>query len=537
MHSLLGSGGFERLALCLSLVLVGPAPAQGDEPSTEELMRAARREHGRKAKRYAAMVEEVGEAVETALAERTWRGGPGEGEERPLSGHPLLAHLEVLRADALAMAEGRENPESTVEKLERHPWEEELEFLLGLAYGAERAVPDHDNGFIDLGRSPMPPPGWPDLLTNHYLHGLEEIVGWQYGVETGKRPSYRGRESDDRPVPAAELPPWEELRVLLEGCTPDAALFGVQRFTHLVHSRLAERRRQDAGEIPHMDDFLVMLDSKWNGFQFELPETGERVAFVQPVHWLFTNGEGFVFQFPRGESIAMAGDIPFFSIQTYTRFAELYLDRRMDPGDFIAANEEAREVRAAFVRERSHLSRYKALIDVFARAVLAPNLRYPTYLSSYDYPDGELPAAREIDYDLDMPRRHAIVVWAWSAKDPDVVADFLYDELLTREELRFPSKESLVVAFTLVVREKHDELLSAVGERITRERDGEAVLDTPGYAVGDYEREFSPYATYRTTEGEPSSAHLAHSFHAFHRPLVEGVRAAARAAVLEATGD
>ena len=323
----------------------------------------------------------------------------------------------------------------------------------------------------------------------------------------------------------------------LEGSTPATALYGVPRFTHMVHSRLAERRLKDEGATPHMDDFLVMLDSKWNGFQFEVPETGERVAFVQPVHWLFIDGKGFVFQFPRAEPLARVGDIPFFSVQTYSRFADLYLGQRVGFGDFIAFNEKARQVQAAFSKEQRSLSRYKALIDVFGRAILAPNLRYPTYLSAYDYPDGAMPLGREIDYDFDMPRRHAILVWAYVGKDPAALADFLYDHLFTREDLRFPSQEGLAVQLTLMVRQMEEELVRGVAERIAQEREGEAVLNSPGYEVGDYEREFSPYPEYRALVGRPSAAYLAYSFHEFHRPIFEHIRAAAREVVEEATKD
>ncbi len=50
--------------------------------------------------------------------------------------------------------------------------------------------------------------------------------------------------------------------------------------THVIHSRLAERRAE-SGEEPRMDDFLTLLDSAWNGFYFEIPYSKKRMAIVR----------------------------------------------------------------------------------------------------------------------------------------------------------------------------------------------------------------------------------------------------------------
>lgn len=495
-----------------------------DDPSVDELMRAARTNFKRSDRRYEALVDEVEEAVLEAIAGATWRGGPGEGVEKPLREHPFFTLVDALADEARTVAGRKKNSEQTTALLTKYPWGSQLELLLGIAYGSDRPVPDHQNGFIDLGTAPAPPPGFPDLVTNLYLYGLGEIVGWQYRVKPGKRPKYEEREPKDRPLMATELPAWERLRIYLQGTLPEVPLFAIPQLTHRIHSRLAERRRAASGDPPHMDELLAFLDSKWNGFAFDIVDSKVRMTVVQPVHALFTDEAGFAFQFEPSRRLASVGDLPFISIQTFQQYAVVFRGERVGPGDFIGKTPAAIAVQGQFARESNYLARYRELVDVFVRAILAPDLRYPTYLANFDYPGGKVPEAREIDYAFDMPRLHALMVWAYVGKDPGALADFLYDHLLHKELNRFPSEVALTVQLTLLVRDMAPEMLQAIAARIAQ-------------GGGDYEREFSPHVTYRDAQGTAAPTYLAHSFHAFHRPRAELIREVARAVVLEEIGE
>ena len=494
-------------------------------------MRELRRKYKRSEKKYDAVVDRVEEAVDAAIAAATWTSGAGTGEERPLREHPFFSLVDGLSAEAKEQAAKRKNPDETVAKLTKYPWNSQLELLLGLEYGADRAVPDHERGFIDLGTAPMPPPGFPDVVINQYLYGLGEIVGWQYRVKSGKRAKYEGRKPKDRPTMASAPPSWERLRIYLLGSVPEVSLYAIPQLTHRIHSRSAERRLEGSGDRPHMDEFLTLLDSKWNGFVFDVPHTKNRTAFALPAHALFTEDGGFVLEFAPGQRLAHAGDIPFIAIQTYEQYAKLYRDERIGPHEFIVDTPEAKAVRQQFTKESTYLAKYKRLIDLIVRAILAPDLRYPTYLANYDYPDGKIPEVREVDDDLDMPRRHALMVWAYVGKDPEALADFVYDQILSKQANRFPNDVSLPVQFTLRVREMEGEMMKAIAARIVQERGSPAVGSGDGHTVGDYEREFSPHAAYRDARGEPTSAYLAHSFHTFHRSSAEVIREAAHAVV------
>lgn len=514
-----------------SKVISSPHASQADEQAVDDLMGALRRKFQKSTKEYDAAVERIDEAVNSAIKEATWLGGLGDGTERPLAEHPFFTLIDRLAKDALEPTKEKKNSKEKVALLTQYPWSSSPEFLLGLSYGAEREISKHSRGFISLGQAPVPLPGFPDLLVNHYLYGLDEIVGWNYRVRRGKQPKYEGRSVKTLPELATVLPSWERLRVHLLGSTPEVALFAIPQLTRQIHSRLAERRSEGSSERPHMDEFLTLLDSKWDGFVFDGPGARENTAFVIPAHWLFTDTRGFSYQFRASQALAGVGDLPFLAIQTFEQFATLYRNESLTRWDFIGSTPKAVEVRRQFDQESSYLIAYKKLIDMIVRAILVPNTRYPTYMASYDYPGGRVPPVREVDYAFDMPRRHAPLVWAYVGKDPEALADFLYDEFLSNEAYCFPQRESLSTQFLLRSREMESEMLKSIAERMAGDSGGAPERDNA--AAGDFEREFSPHLTYRTARGDRSAAFLAFSYHSFHGLPARVIREAAREAIFK----
>jgi hypothetical protein len=159
-------------------------------------------------------------------------------------------------------------------------------------------------------------------------------------------------------------------------------------------------------------------------------------------------------------------------------------------------------------------------------------------MAEYDYPGGTVPPVREVDYAFDMPRRHALLVWAYVGKDPEALADFLYDEVLSVAEHRFlPDKPltkervALLTRFLVRSREMESEMLKSIAERMA-EDSGDAP-EGGNATAGDFEREFSPHLTYRRARGEPSAACLAFSYHSFHGLPARVIREAAREAILK----
>ena len=104
-------------------------------------------------------------------------------------------------------------------------------------------------------------------------------------------------------------------------------------------------------------------------------------------------------------------------------------------------------------------------------------------------------------------------------------------ELLDQEKNRFPSAVSVAVECTQLVRQREQDLLQAVAGHAAVER------ERKGGEPGDYEREFSPNATFLEPDGALSSDALLHSFHAFHAPLAAAIQDAAYAVLLEEIGD
>jgi hypothetical protein len=409
--------------------------------------------------------------------------------------------------------------------LERFPWDTELELVLGLQFGSDRPVPQHENGFIELGSAPEGFPGYPDLLPNEYLWGLDEIVSWQNAVGGKSGRDFAGRGPKEASSSATEMPAGEAVRVGLLGALPDVPLFAIPELTRRIHARLAERRRSASGEAAVMDQVLAFLDSKWNGFTFQAPYSEDTFAIVRPVHALYTENNGFLGHFPTAQHLSEVGDMPFVAVQTYAQHANAFQGEQKTAREFVGAPGGGER----FLSECNYLAGYKKLVDELVRALLAPNLPFPRYLAVFDYPQGKSPAARDAA-GYDVPRAHALLAWAHAGKDPLALADFLHDELLTQETNQFPSETSPAIALTLLVRQREQELLAGIAEKIRAER--EAHAGEPG----PFEREFSPFPTYLETTGTPATVHLLHSFHAFHEPVTSAIRDAAFAVVLKELG-
>jgi hypothetical protein len=176
------------------------------------------------------------------------------------------------------------------------------------------------------------------------------------------------------------------------------------------------------------------------------------------------------------------------------------------------------------------------LIDQIVRAILCPTLRYPEYLLIVDYPKDKLPVERKIDRTFDVSRRHALLVWAYVGKDPVKLADFLHDNVLDKEANRFPQNVTFSAAFTTAVREKEPEMMKAIAARIAEERASGSSGADAKRGPSDFEREFSPYATYLEAQGDPASDFLLHSFHAMHERVAKLIQDTAYAVLQKEAG-
>ncbi len=282
-----------------------------------------------------------------------------------------------------------------------------------------------------------------------------------------------------------------------------------------------------------MDLFLTILDSKWDGFLIEVPFEKEPIPYVVPLHDLLTNTRGFSFLFPGSSALQASGDLPFLSITTLLQYTEVLRGEELSGKDFIRKTVPGLTARQEFDGDTVYLSRYKSLIDLIVRALVSPEIPFPEYLSVYDYPKGAPPAARDLDISFDVPRRHALLLWAALGEDPEALADWLFEEVFSKEENAYPLSVSLPVAFLTAVREHEPELLAAVAKRIEEARAGSGEGNENSFLSADFEREFSPFPVLLSTEGAPGATALAHSFQYFHEPLAETIRQAAYAAILE----
>lgn len=500
----------------LALTWIAPAAVPRGEPtSVDEAMVALADQYKTAEKKYEALAKKIEQAAEKAIEAAEWRPAGEGGTARPLAQHPRAAYLAQLSA---SVAAGKRTSASAAALLEVFPWRESLELIEGIQYGSDRPIPKNENGFIDLGAAVAPCAGFPDLSLNTYLWGLGEVVGWRYRVDDKKSPRFEGRGPKDAPETLDELPGWEHVRVALHGVRADTALLALPALTHAIHARGVERRRQASGELDAFDRFAALLDSRWNGYLVQLPYTKTPVAIVSPVHAAIVDRKGFLFRFPQSEHMGEVGDLPFISVTTQRDYGKHFLDLAVTPGDLIRNTPDAKRLIERFWEDCTYLSRYKLVVDLIARSVLTPSVPLPLYLAAYDFKDRALPADGAAEGDFDVPRAHALLVWAWSGGDPAKVADFLHDEIVAVEGHRYPSKAALQILFSTKVRERQAELLNSIAERVVAERAARAA----GQGPGDLELELSPYATWGGSEA-PALSHLVRHYHAFHEPLAKAV--------------
>jgi len=523
------SQGGVGLVLAPSLLALVPAlfGGQAERPTPDQLFLDLRAKYKQDDKKYDALVTKVDKAVRKALASTALPGDTDPG--RHLDRHPFVTLVNELSAAAKTGA-GKASAAATA-FVTSYPWSSQLELAEGLQYGSDRPIPPHESGFIRLGNLPEPAPGFPELLVNQYLFGLHEIAGWQSGVEQKTPLAFRGRTPRaPPPAMARALPTWEALRLYLQGVLPEVALFAIPELTHRIHARLAERRRSADGKAAPMDELLALLDAHWNGFFFQSPNSKIRTAFVVPVSALIADRRGFVYRFAEGEHYGGTGDIPFVSVLTLQSYAKAMRSEQFTPRDFIAKEAGASAATQAFWQDCVYLGRYRALVDLFVRALLAPGHPLPAYLESFEYPGTKMPDERSTARALeDVGRKHALLLWAFVGNDPVALADFLHENLLDLEVNRFPKNTSLERELAYLGKKREAELLAAIQSRLTKERD-------PAGKPGDLEREFSPHATYLDPASEAATGYLVHSFHSFHAPLARAIRDAAYEVLLAELG-
>jgi hypothetical protein len=489
-------------------------------PSPEEALAQLLAKHKQNEKKYEALVAKIDKAVRAALA-ATPMSGPDGAPARTLSAHPWVKFVDQLTAEVKSeLKSGGAKPAEASALLARYPWSKDLEFVEGLQYGSDRPVPTHENGYVALGALPDPPPGFPELGVNQYLYGLHEIVGWRACVDQKKTLLFRPRTASD-PSPGIEtaLPPWEAIRVYLSGSLPEVSLYAIPRLTHKLHARLAERRLVD-GKPAALDELLALLDSRWNAFTFQTPYAKARTAIALPVGWLIADRKSFVYRFPLGMQLSSSGDIPFVSILTIQKYAQIFRDQTLDAHDLIARSPDGAAATDAFWQDCVYVSRYRALIETFVRAILAPGFAFPEAMEPYDFPGGALPAERSAAAEIDVSRKQALVLWAFREMDPTAVADFLHENLLDLEVNRYPKNASLHTEFAYAVRKRYSEMFATIQGRIARE------------PQGDFAHLFSPNATYLDTTTPAKTGTLVHSFQQFHEPVSEAIREAAYAVVM-----
>jgi hypothetical protein len=500
--------------LCAALLAgAGSDPGSGNGPATvDEAMVALLGQYKTAEKKYEGLAKKIEQAAEKAIESAAWRPAGEVGPARPLAQHPRRAFVAQLAASLGA----KRTSESAQELLEQFPWRASLELVEGIQYGSDRPIPKNENGFIDLGAALAPCSGFPDLSVNTYLWGLGEVVGWRYRVDDKKSPRFEGREPKDAPEALRELPGWERVRVALYGVQADTALLALPALTHAIHARGVERRKGPKGELDTFDRFAALLDSRWNGFLVTLPYAKLPLAFVSPIHASIVDRKGFLFRFPQSERMGEVGDLPFISVTTQRDYGKHFLDLSVTQGDLIANTPDAKQLIERFWEDCTYLSRYKLVVDAIGRAVLLPGVPYPQYLADYDFKNGTLPGADAGEGEFDVPRAHALLVWAWAGGDPPKVADFLHDEIVAVEGQRYPSKAALQLLFSTKVRERQAELLKELAARVEAERSARA----EGAGPGDLELEFSPFASFGASDA-PALSHLVRHYHAFHEPLAK----------------
>jgi hypothetical protein len=509
-----------------------------DRPSVDELMSRLQAKYKQADKKYETLADDIEKEVRKALKSTVWLSEKDAGTPRHFTEHPFFTLVDQLSKTAQSepsRAEAKKNANRDA-LLVKFPWIPRVELDIGLDGGSDRPVPANEKGFIALGTSLDPVRGFPELQTNQYLYGLQEIVGWHTGIKAGKKVVYEGRDPKKPPVMETALPSWEKIRVFLQGSLPEVPLFAMPWLKHTIHARLVERRKLPSGAVSRMDEELAFLDSKWNGFTFQVPFSKERLVVVYPMHVLMTDRKGFFNGFPQSEQMSKVGDLPFISIQTYQQYAQAFLGQKIGGSEFVHNAAAATGAGDKFQADCAYLSRYKSLIDQFACAILSPNLPYPQHMAFVDYPKGKMPSDRKLDPAFDVSRKYALLVWAYVGKDPAKLADFLHDNLLDKEANRFPNNVELASLFTVMAREKEKEMMQGIASRIGDERKASSASDKSQPSPSDFEREFSPYPIYLDSKGEPASDLLLDSFQAFHEQATKVIQDAAYTVVQKEIG-
>lgn len=502
-------------------------------PTPDETLQRVEDKLGNNERRYDKLLKDVDAAVQAALVSASWgpEGEAGEESSRTLASHPHLLPVQELHDAALARMKRRKNPREVVEQLDRYPWHKLLELPRGLEHGSDRPIPKNDNGFIHLATPGERLPGYPELHVNHYLWSTGEIAGWQTGVKKGKA-AFTGRKAKDTVAPCEALPSHEAMRVYLTGNLPEAPLLAIPELQHRIHSTLASLRSSglEEGKRHPMDEVFSHLESKWNGFVFEPAYAKKEFVFTAPLHSLMADMTSFPFRFENSDAMKLVGDLPFTAVQTHMEYSEIFRGQQITASDLIAKTSDGKAVLEDFTRDVTYLNRYRALVDLMVRALLSPEIPYPEYLRVYDYPSANghaAPEHRTPGTTYDVPRRHALLIWAACGLDPAKVGQWLHDELLSKERFEFPSNESLPIAMLGLSRAQEGELLDAVVAAIGAEREARAADAGPG----PFELQFSPFETYLASDGEPNANALANSFHRCNAQLSAPIAGAALEAI------
>ena len=388
---------YSTAALVLFSSLLAPALAfptvqeGGGQPTPDATLRRVEDKLGNVEKRYDKLLKEVRGAVEDALEAGTW-GDPETGAT--LATHPHVKFVMGLHDEALKRCNQRKTAPEVVELLKKYQWFKELELPRGLEYGSDRPIPANKSGFIRLESPKEALPGYPNLHVNRYLWGTGEIAGWQTGVKKGKA-QFLGRSKKDTVPTCEELPSHEAIRVYLTGNLPETPLLAIPELQHRIHSELAGRRAAAEGKRHPMDELLAFLASKWNGFCFQPSYSKKEFVITVPLHALMADMHSFPYHFANSEAMTAVGDIPFTAVQTHVEYSEIFRGESITTGDLISVTDKGKACLDDFNRDTTYLNRYKALVDIFVRSLLSPEIPFPTYLSVYDYPtlEGHAPPA------------------------------------------------------------------------------------------------------------------------------------------------
>src|SRR5258705_10929843 len=143
---------------CAALLVTGLAahaearPQEAPRKSVDEVMTALRQKYKQADGKYDDLAKRIEKEVRAAIDAQVWLAAPDGGTERHFKEHPAFAVVNALAEAAKGDAKKRsKNAPETQDLLARFPWDKDLELVQGLEYGSDRAIPDHENGVINLG--------------------------------------------------------------------------------------------------------------------------------------------------------------------------------------------------------------------------------------------------------------------------------------------------------------------------------------------------------------------------------------------------